>query len=59
MLKNAVLLGLLATLCLGLSGCGQKGDLYARASFGFCRSLTVGHLHRILSYPLKVHDLQQ
>ena len=28
MLKNAVLLGLLATLCLGLSGCGQKGDLY-------------------------------
>ena len=28
MLKNAVLLGLIAAFCLGLSGCGQKVDLY-------------------------------
>ena len=28
MLKKAVLIGLMTTLCFGLAGCGVKGDLY-------------------------------
>lgn len=28
MLRTAVLVGIITTLCVSLSGCGQKGDLY-------------------------------
>ncbi len=28
MLKKAVLIGLMTTLCFSLAGCGIKGDLY-------------------------------
>lgn len=28
MLKKAVLIGLMTSLCFGLAGCGVKGDLY-------------------------------
>ena len=30
MLRTAMLMSIIATLCAGLSGCGLKGDLYAR-----------------------------
>ena len=28
MLRTAMLMSIIATLCAGLSGCGLKGDLY-------------------------------
>lgn len=28
MLRTVILVSLLSSLCLGLSGCGMKGDLY-------------------------------
>lgn len=28
MLRTAVLVGIITTLCISLTGCGQKGDLY-------------------------------
>ena len=31
MLRTAVLVGIITTLCVSLSGCGQKGDLYMPA----------------------------